>query len=241
MKEQKTSKVETLHYHHYAKDKYETDIVRAIPGHAEMHEEIKKELAKQLGDRNITALELGIGTGLTAEPILRNFNVAKFTGIDFSSAMLEGAAERLKQYKPELICADYAECAFPQNLDLVISVISIHHQPTDEAKRKLFRKIYASLKPGGVFIFGDLVTWKDEKIAALNEARHFHHLVENATDENTLTEWAHHYKFVNCLAPLENQIKWLEEVGFKTKIAFSKFNTALVVAVKQKQKITELI
>jgi len=67
----------------------------------------------------------------------------------------------------------------------------------------------------------------------LNEAKHFHHLVENSKDEKSLGEWAHHHKYLNKLAPLENQVGWLKEVGFKkVTVLFKKFNTALIYAKK---------
>lgn len=53
-------------------------------------------------------------------------------------------------------------------------------------------------------------------------------LVEHATDEKTLTEWAHHHMFLNDLAPIEHQIEWLSKVGFKVQKDFLKMNTALL-------------
>ncbi len=236
---QRGTKPTELHYHYYTAAKYEEDIRIAIPGYEKMNELIKQTLVEYFQKRNrkITVLELGIGTGLTAEIVLENTNVGKYTGIDFSDAMLDGAKVRLKQYIPELVYGDYAKIKFPKENDLVISVISIHHQATDRDKQILFKKIYDSLAPDGIFIFGDLFTQKNERDIALNKAHHLHHLVENAADEKTLTEWAHHYEFVNHLAPLEDQMQWLKECGFaKVKLLFSKFNTSLIVAEKNTQK-----
>lgn len=157
---------------------------------------------------------------------------ASLTVVDFSEKMMSGAKKRLAKYKVKYILGDYSELEFGPDPDIVLSVISIHHQ-TDDGKKKLFRKIFDSLKPGCLFIFGDLVTYRDKKKAALNEARHYHHLVENARDEKSLVEWAHHHKFLNLLAPLEDQLDWLKQAGFSSiEVKYEHFNTALVVALK---------
>ncbi|MDP3742363.1 MAG: class I SAM-dependent methyltransferase [Candidatus Micrarchaeota archaeon] len=230
---QKGTTPEELHYNYYSAEKYEDDIRRAIPGYGEMHTGIKKALATEFGAKKITVLELGIGTGLTAQVVLDNVNVGKYLGIDFSQSMLNGARKRLERYPVELELGDYAAVDFPKENGLVISVISIHHQATPRDKKKLFKKIYKCLSADGIFLFGDLFTQRNEHEAALNEAYHFHHLVENAVDEKTLAEWAHHYKFVNHLAAIEDQIKWLKQAGFTdVEVLYSKFNTAAIIAKK---------
>lgn len=228
--------VEELHYNYYTTEKYDADIKCAIPGYDEMHEMIKKALVKEFGEKKIAVLELGIGTGLTSQVVLDSVNVAKYAGIDFSQSMLDGAQKRLEKYYLELELEDYATADFPKENDLVISVISIHHQATPADKQRLFKKIYNCLSVDGIFIFGDLFTRRDKYEAALNEAHHFHHLVENAVDEKTLAEWAHHYKFINHLDTIENQMVWLKEAGFsEVEVLYSKFNTALIIAKKRRK------
>jgi tRNA (cmo5U34)-methyltransferase len=174
-----------------------------------------------------------VGTGLTSERILRAFPVSTYTGIEYSENMLTGARKRLAPYDSTLICGDYTEGDLPTGNDLVVSVIGIHHQETDDDKKRLFGRIYDSLADEGHFVFGDLVTYRDPAEAALNEARHYHNLVTNVEDETLLREWAHHHKFLNCLAPLEDQVNWLREVGFRqVDVVYTKFNTALIHAVK---------
>jgi hypothetical protein len=57
--------------------------------------------------------------------------------------------------------------------------------------------------------------------------------VENARDEKSLEEWAHHHKFLNLLASIEDQIAWLKEVGFSgVEVRYEYLNTALIVATK---------
>ena len=177
-------------------------------------------------------LELGIGTGLTSEKILKIIPDTQLVAVDFSETMLDGAKKRLSNYAVQYIQGDYSELDFDKDFDIVISVIGIHHQ-NDEGKKKLFKKINECLNSGGIFIFGDLVTHKDEKEAAYCDAKHYSYLVENAENEKSLKEWAHHHKFLNLLAPIEDQVEWLKEVGFSSvEIKFQKYNTALILAKK---------
>jgi hypothetical protein len=112
-----------------------------------------------------------------------------------------------------------------------MSVIGLHHQ-TDVGKLAMFTKIRNALSPeNGVFIFGDLVTFRDRKKAAKQAARHYWHLVEKAADGKVLEEWAEHHMFLNQLAPLEDQLEWLGVAGFTdVQVRFQQFQTALIIA-----------
>ena len=227
-------KPDELNYDHYETKKYDDDIVRSIPGHEELHRHIDQIVQRDYILRGkVKVLELGVGTGLTAERILRRMPNAEYTAVDFSEQMLAGARRRLSQYKIKFVNGDYSQIELPTNNDLVVSVVGIHHQETDADKKSLFQRIYDSLNETGAFIFGDLVTYRNSEEATLNEARHFHHLVENAQNEESLREWVHHHKFLNKLAPLEDQVEWLRGVGFREVTAvYQKFNTALIYARK---------
>lgn len=226
-------KPEELNYDHYETEKYDQDIINSIPGHEELHQNIDTFVERNYSGQRINGLELGVGTGLTALRILKKIPQADYTAIDFSKTMLEGARKRLVGYKVIFEQGDYSQIILPKQKDLVVSVLGIHHQETSEDKKKLFQKIYLSLSEGGTFLFGDLVTYKDQKWAALNEAKHYHHLVEKVKDEKSLQEWAFHHKFLNKLAPLEDQVEWLKEIGFsKVEVLFTKYNTMLLYAKK---------
>ena len=224
-------KPDELNYNHYETQKYDDDIVRSIPGHKELHKHIE-QLIESL-PKQPKILELGIGTGLTAERILSKRPNAEYIAVDFSEQMLAETRKRLYQYNIKFINGDYSQIRLPESNDLVVSVVGIHHQETDNDKKRLFQRIYDSLNDTGTFIFGDLVTYRNQEEAAINEARHFHHLVENTKDEDSLKEWAHHHKYLNKLVPLEDQVEWLSEVGFREVIrVYQRFNTALIYARK---------
>ena len=85
-----------LNYDHYESKKYDKDIRRVIPGHDALHEHIEKivkTFAKKKETKKI--LDLGIGTGITAEKILSCVPSAEMVAVDFSSQMMQGARKRL--------------------------------------------------------------------------------------------------------------------------------------------------
>ncbi len=221
-----------LNYDSYTEDKYDRDIVNSIPHHRELHEEIATFVQKTCDkNRAYEIVDLGTGTGITAKMIQDLLPHAHIDAVDFSEQMLAGAKKKLGEKNVRYLFGDYADMEFEKQYDIVVAVIGIHHQDT-EGKKKLFKKIYQMLKPGGVFIFGDLVTFADKKVAAKNEALHYHHLVEHSTDEETLSEWAHHHMFLNDLSPVEDQTNWLTTAGFNVETKFLKLQTALLVCGK---------
>lgn len=219
-----------LNYDSYEMDKYDEDIVNSIPGHRELHEEIIKIVNKLKPNPKI--LELGTGTGLTTQCIAKNTKNPHFILTDFSKQMLDGAKRKLKGLDCEFILGDFSKIDLPKECDVVVSVIGFHHQGEDEKKINMLKKIYGCLKQGGILILGDLMTYNDKKLSALNDAHHYHFLVEKAKDEKTLKEWAHHHKYLNPLSSWENHLKWMKEIGFKPEIKFQKFNTFLILGKK---------
>ena len=219
-----------LNYDSYEMDKYDEDIVNSIPGHRELHAEIIKIVSKLKPNPKI--LELGTGTGLTTQVIAKNTKNPHFILTDFSKKMLDGAKRKLKGFDCEFILGDYSKIDLPKECDVIVSVIGFHHQGDEKDKVNMLKKIYDCLKQGGILILGDLMTYEDKELSALNDAHHYHFLVEKAKDGKTLKEWAYHHKYLNPLSSWENHIKWMKEIGFKPEIKFQKFNTFLILGKK---------
>ena len=223
-------KPEELNYHHYSTEQYDRDIINSIPSYEILHNKITK-IVKKLPP-NPKILELGVGTGNTTLAVAKNTKNADFILVDFSKRMLDGAKEKLSALNCTYILEDYSKMEFPQNLDAVICVIGFHHQESDNDKKQMILKIYSSLKRGGLFILGDLMTYENEELAAFNEVNHCHFLAQNADSEKVLKEWAYHHKYLNKLATWESHVKWMNNVGFSSEVILKKFNTVLIVGTK---------
>jgi tRNA (cmo5U34)-methyltransferase len=219
-----------LNYHHYDTNHYDKDIVNSIPGHIEMHEIIGDICSEFNSNPKIT--ELGVGTGITTLVIAQNTKNSDFHLIDFSEQMIKGAKEKLKGYNCNYILGDYSKIELPNKNDAIVTVIGLHHQDTDDDKTEIFKKIYDSLNKDGFFIFGDLMTYDDKVLAAYNEALHYHFLVENAENKEALKDWAYHHKYLNPIVSWEKNVTWMEEIGFRVEVKFTKFNTFLLLGFK---------
>jgi tRNA (cmo5U34)-methyltransferase len=220
-----------LNYDKYTSDKYDQDIVNSIPFHRDIHDLIVEVVKKYRPNKECKIIDLGVGTAITSQIIRDVLPVVEFDLVDFSRQMLNGAKKKMGKEKTNYIFGDFSKIKFNKKYDIVVSVIGIHHQNI-AGKKKLFKKIFGMLKSGGIFIFGDLVTYKNKYQAALNNAKHYKHLADKSVDEKTLSEWAYHHQFLNDLSPIEDQINWLKKIGFKVDKKFLQFNTALLICKK---------
>ena len=222
-----------LNFHAYTGEQYDQDIANAIPSHRRIHREIMQYVSNMWErDAVIDVLDLGVGTGITAKCVQEILPSANLTVMDFSEKMIASAGKKLGIGKVAYLTGDYTTAVFEKGkYNLILSVIGMHHQ-SDVNKLLMFNKIYRALDPDtGIFIFADLMTFRDPLVAARNAALHYHHLVENAADERTLEEWAHHHMYLNKLAPVEDQLDWLKQVGFvNVQVLFQEFETTLIVA-----------
>jgi len=235
-KKMRSAESSNLHYHQHPREKYETDALRVNPGYLEMQNEVGNIISAYLREKTIGRVaDLGVGTGASTEKILEKAPGASAIVIDLSKQMLDGARERLIGYNVEFLEGDYSETDFGDGFDVVVSVLSIHHQNNTQ-KKKVFRDICRNLNPYGIFIFGDLVTYRDKYNAALNDVKHYAFLVEHAEDKESLREWAYHHVFLNDRATIEDQIRWLQNAGFSSvEVRYQHLNTALILARKQPQ------
>ena len=111
-------------------------------------------------DEPLNILDLGCGTGLEIEALLQRVPNALITGVDLSRNMLELLRRRYFAHMSQITLVADSFLTMPfgtQAYDHIISVMSIHHLLRD-AKRELYVRTHAALKPGGKYIEGDPVT-----------------------------------------------------------------------------------
>jgi tRNA (cmo5U34)-methyltransferase len=132
-------------------DTYAAEMAAEIPGYGELQEAVVAATAGVSAGR---VLELGTGTGETALRVRAVHPEASWLGIDASEPMLARARERLPD-------ADLRSGRLEDELpggpfDLVVSALAVHHLD-GAGKRDLFARVAHVLRPGGVFVLGDLV------------------------------------------------------------------------------------
>ena len=137
---------------HFDPDSYLRMVRSEVPG----YDRLQAALAQATVGRNIQSiLDLGSGTGVTAEYVLRVHPGAALTGIDSSEEMLGHARRRLPG---ATFLVSRLEDPLPDGpFDLVVSALAIHHLDA-RSKADLFRRVASVLSPSGRFAFLDVVT-----------------------------------------------------------------------------------
>lgn len=177
-------------------------------------------LARAAEPRRI--LELGVGSGLIAERLLRDHPDATLVGVDGSEAMLESAAALLQRFDQRFrLVESNFEADWPgvtgEGYDLVVSAQSIHHVE-GEAKRGVFSKVFSVLAPGGLFLNAD-------RLAVEEELFPLHRSLWNRSraraDFAPLSDAFTYPRYLKALSESEDvpdrlgvQLQWLEQVGF---------------------------
>jgi len=169
------------------------------------------------GDRTRTlhVLDLGAGTGLLSMLVAAEYPRARFTLVDVAPGMLEIARERFAAQAERFafLLGDLAGVELPSDLDCAISALAIHHLPAFE-KAALSRRVFAALRPGGVFVNAEQVAGETEQEDAANhrtwreEARAL-----GASEEDLALAGERMSEDQPSTVP--EQLAWLSEAGFE--------------------------
>ena len=202
---------------------YDDVIKRRVP----LYNEIQTLMASLLPfskKEYLRVLDLGCGTGGTSVALLKEFPLARVTGIDSSSDMLAVAAAKVKQttWRIDFICQDMKACIYPLpqgegqgegGFDAIISAFSLHYLNEDE-KKALLSKCRDALKPGGIFIDAEAVISPSAKVYQLYMEKWKDFQRSNGFSEDEIG--AHMLKFVRDVKPLtvERQVCLMSEAGF---------------------------
>ncbi|SET27023.1 class I SAM-dependent methyltransferase [Paenibacillus sp. NFR01] len=159
-------------------------------------------------------LDLGAGTGLFSGMVYQKYPNSRFTLVDLSEKMLEGARKRFHQLDNfQYVVADYSNLTFSQSYDIVISSLSIHHL-THIAKKQLFSKIYELLNVGGIFVNADQVKGNDSMTDHYFKQRWIEHINKSGLTQESIDASIERRK-LDINANLGDQIKWMEQAGFQ--------------------------
>lgn len=178
-------------------------------------------------------LDVGAGTGLLSAFVLEKFPHARLTLMDISENMLDMARKRFADRpQTQYVICDYSRSEPGGPYDIICSALSIHHLPAED-KKLLFRRIFAALRPGGMFVNADqadgetgyfrqryLEYWNDFlKNGPMTEAQHAEILKRrDSLDRNE---------------KLSDQLAWLKEAGFSDVDIVYKNRTFIVTVARK--------
>jgi len=186
----------------------------------EFYEEIASRICPD--KPNFRLLDLGCGTGLELSRLFDKYPDMQVTGVDLSPKMLEQLRMKFPDKTFQLICGSYFDTDFSNGYDVVLSTYSLHHFSAEE-KGMLYRKIYAALNFGGVFLLGDYT--------ALTKERQDEMIAENIRirQEQGLPDGEFYHVDIPFTA--ENEIRLMKDAGFQSVEVVRRWdNTSVILA-----------
>ena len=159
-------------------------------------------------------LDIGAGTGLLSAMLLEAYPGATLTLMDVSEKMLDVARRRFSgRERTRFISADYRDRDLGGPFDIICSALSIHHLETGE-KQELYRRTFAALGEGGVFVNADEVAGETDRIHRENLASWDAFLLEGPLGKTEARAIMERRERLDRMEKLSVQLGWLKEMGF---------------------------
>lgn len=177
---------------------YDDAIRRFIPGYDTMLRVAAEEVATV---RPAQVLDLGAGTGALSRAILERADAdglkTKVALIDVDEEMIGQARGRLASFADRTSFRRQSYHDALPACDAAASSLALHHVPEIGEKRRLYERIFAVLRPGGVFVNADAVVpveprerdatyeaWAAHMVAGgISRERAFEHFAEWAKED----------------------------------------------------------
>jgi ubiquinone/menaquinone biosynthesis C-methylase UbiE len=176
-------------------------------------------------------VDLGCGDGILARTIMDAYPSSTALLVDHSQPMLIRAAQAMHRFahRFNIAQADISEAlpaeVYGSTIDVVVSAFAIHHLPSDR-KQWLYKEIFKVLRPGGMFINLEHVTPASDRAEALFDQLIIENLVSVSGRPETDVAAEYHArpdKADNILETIDQQIGWLNEIGYTDVDCYFKF------------------
>ena len=186
---------------------------RIIPYYDIIHKTVKSLIPQT--NKEINALDLGVGAGGLAFQLLMDYSKLTLEGIDLSESMLKKAESRVARYQDrvKLIRGDFTKIEFTNEYDCVYSVFAIHNV-SDDAKKELFSKIRDHLKSDGYFIYADIFNSSSDFLSDLYKQTWNNYMLSQGIDEEFSDSWVEDHLIKASPINVTRALKWLKEANF---------------------------
>jgi SAM-dependent methyltransferase len=198
---------------------YTQDMIRWVPNYLDMLESIATAIPDSLEARDI--LDLGCGNGNATQIIFDKYPKANYTLLDASKEMLDRCRRRFIHGKIESYESYFMDARFDKNsFDIVIASFSLHHLKNMD-KQEIFQRIRNWLRPGGIFVYTDLMIDREDKI--LHKAFLEEWEAQAKSQGTTVEEWdwlMEHHQIYDFTQDYQIQQNYLTQAGF-SKLSIS--------------------
>lgn len=184
---------------------YDAIIRRFIPGYEEM---ITRAAALVGEGEPALVLDLGAGTGALSEQVLTRTTATRVALWDVDPAMLDVARHRLARFGSRV---DFVAGSFHDPLpaaDRIMASLALHHVTDLAAKRLLYTRIGAALRPGGRFVNADATVPREAPRNAAVYRAVIDHMGANGIDVTRawqhLEEWSGEDRYYSLKEELES-------------------------------------
>lgn len=173
-------------------------------------------------------LDIGSGTGLMSEFVMKRVGAASLYLLDESIEMTDKALIRLEQHNPTRFIQSMTEPFPAMQFHAVVSSVAIHHLPHEE-KRKLYERIFHALAPGGVFVNAEQILGETEWEEKLYDEMHIGGAQALGSDAEEIRAARERMAYDKSL-PCAEQVTWLKEIGFERAGVFFQWGRFAVFA-----------
>jgi SAM-dependent methyltransferase len=207
---------------------YDRAIATLIPHYSELLD-AAADAVDTIARLTPAVVDLGTGSGTLAQRILKVRPKARLIGIDADRTMLDAAATRLRG-RIQTIEDNFEQARIPR-CDVVSASFSLHHIPTGGRKAALYKRCFASLRPGGMLVSADCYLAATSKMQQRNRQAWIDHLKRTYSPrkaENFLRTWAKEDVYFT----LDRELELLKEAGFSTEVTWRKDGFAVLVGLR---------
>jgi len=177
-------------------------------------------------------LDLGAGTGLLAELVIKKYPNAEYTLVDIAEEMLAIAKERFEILdNVSFNVEDYRDGISGGKYEAIISSLSIHHLDSYE-KKNLYKNIFNILEDGGVFVNADQVKGEDCESEEIVKEYQLSY-IENCSLSREEKDETYGRIKLDKMDKMSVQINMLKEVGFKSVDIYYKYYNYVVFRARK--------
>ncbi len=184
---------------------------------------------------NPRILDVCCGTAILTEKVANKFPKASFTGVDFSTGMLEIAKERMKNYNFTTFVCDVCDSEKMKELgkyDLIISSFGIHNIHGFNNKQIALNNVLAHLNAGGQYLTCDLLKGENKK-----ENKHFFNFQKEwllkTYNKKETKDWLKLLSEEDDPETLQNNLTLLKNVGLTdASLVWKKEFLAIIKGIK---------